>query len=148
MRSNWSIIVDKATSDGGPVTRKQWRGLGRIGVSLLRGLLLVWCAVLFHVPASAVLRESVLGPIDPANLGKGDWIFSLKDATNRLGGQVSSVTNEASLMQYYNSQGIRYIIIKAGTGTNFYSGCYISPCQLTSNLVNVAHTYNVMVFGY
>ncbi|MGI8964861.1 MAG: hypothetical protein ACR2H1_02100, partial [Limisphaerales bacterium] len=53
--------------------------------------------------ASAVIRD---GGIDPANLGKGDWIYSMKDATNQLGGHIPSVTNEVSLMKYYKSIGV------------------------------------------
>ena len=55
------------------------------------------------------------GGIDPWNLGKGDWIYYMSMATNRLGGNVSSVTNETSLMLFYKSVGVRYIIVKAAT---------------------------------
>ena len=55
------------------------------------------------------------GGIDPWNLGKGDWLYSVSDATNKLGNHVSSVTNENSLMLFYKSQGIRYMIVKAAT---------------------------------
>ena len=44
-----------------------------------------------------VIRD---GGIDPANLGKGDWIYATADATNKLGGHVNSVTNETSLMLF------------------------------------------------
>jgi hypothetical protein len=47
-----------------------------------------------------VIRD---GGIDPANLGKGDWIYYTSMATNKLGGNVSSVTNENSLMLFYKS---------------------------------------------
>src|SRR2546426_702703 len=67
------------------------------------------------------------GGIDPSNLGKGDWIFSIVDATNHLSGHVSSVTNENSLMLYYKSQGIRYIAVKAATGTNLFGDCLSGP---------------------
>ena len=92
----------------------------------------------------AVIRD---GGIDPANLGKGDWIYSIQDATNKLGGHVTSVTNENSLMLFYKSVGIRYVIVKTGTGTSLYNACYGFP-QLTSNFVNVAHSNNILVFGY
>ncbi len=95
--------------------------------------------------ASAVIRD---GGIDPANLGKGEWIYSVKDATNRLGGHISSVTNEVSLFKYYQSIGVRYVIIKMGTGSTNYGGCYASPHQVTANLCNIARTNGVLVFGY
>src|SRR5437773_12190650 len=82
--------------------------------------------------AFAAIRD---GGIDPANLGKGEWIYYMSDATNRLGGNVSSVTNEASLMQFYRSQGIRYVIIKAATSDLLFNGSYSFP-QFTSAQVN------------
>src|SRR5215467_13405560 len=100
---------------------------------------------LFLAPAvRAQIRD---GGIDPKNLGKGDWIFSITDATNKLGGHVSSVTNENSLMLFYKSQGIRYMIVKAGTGATLFNGCYGFP-QLTPNLCNVAHANGILIFGY
>ncbi|MGI8967043.1 MAG: hypothetical protein ACR2H1_13285, partial [Limisphaerales bacterium] len=99
-------------------------------------LVSIWTAGLcffFLLPrADAVIRD---GGIDPANLGKGDWVYSMTDATNKLGGHVNSVTNENSLMVYYKSQGIRYIIVKAATSDQLFNGCYAGP-QFTSNLVN------------
>src|SRR5690242_13910022 len=85
---------------------------------------------------SAQIRD---GGVDPSNLGKGDWIYSITDATNQLGGHVSSVTNENSLMLFYKSQGIRYCIVKAGTATNLFTACYAFP-QFSSNLCRIAHT--------
>lgn len=91
-----------------------------------------------------VLRD---GGIDPANLGKGDWIYFMNAATNKLGGNVSSVTNEVSLMKYYKSQGIRYIIVKAATSATLFNGSYATP-QFTSSLVNIARTNGILIFGY
>lgn len=87
------------------------------------------------------------GGIDPWNLGKGDWIYSIRDATNQLGGHVAGVTNENSLMQFYHSQGIRYVVVKTGTGASLYNGCYPFP-QLTPYFINTAHNHGVWVFGY
>ena len=72
----------------------------------------------------------------------------MKDATNQLHGYVSSVTNENSLMLWYKSQSIRFFVVKMGSGVNFYSGCYHSPCQLTTSLVNTAHANGILIFGY
>jgi hypothetical protein len=94
--------------------------------------------------AGAPIRD---GGIDPANLGKGDWIYFMSAATNKLGGNVASVTNENSLMLYYKSQGIRYFIVKAATSDYLFNGGYASP-QFTSNLVNIAHAHGLLIFGY
>jgi hypothetical protein len=87
------------------------------------------------------------GGIDPWNLGKGDYVYAMTDATNRLGGHISSVTNENSLMLFYKSQGIRYFIVKAATNDKLFGDCYPGP-QFTSNLVNMAHTNGILIFGY
>src|SRR5262249_31802126 len=84
---------------------------------------------------------------DPANLGKGDWIYYTSMATNKLGGNVLSVTNETSLMQFYQSQGINYIIVKAGTSNFLFNGSYSFP-QFTTNLCNIAHANGILIFGY
>jgi hypothetical protein len=94
--------------------------------------------------AGAAIRD---GGIDPANLGKGDWIYSMTDATNRLGGHINGVTNETSLMLFYKSQGIRYFIVKAATSDVLFNGCYGSP-QFTSALVDIAHANGLLIFGY
>ena len=59
----------------------------------------------FAGSAPAAIRD---GGIDPANLGKGEWLYYMNSATNRLGGYVSAVTNETSLMRYFKSQGVRF----------------------------------------
>ena len=87
------------------------------------------------------------GGIDPANLGKGVWIYAMKDATNKLGGHAAAVTNINSLMAYYKSTGLRYCIIKSGTSDQFFTDCTVGP-QFTSNLVNTAHSNGMAVFGY
>lgn len=109
-----------------------------IALTLTLGL----CAV--PPRASAVLRD---GGIDPANLGKGDWIYFMSRATNRLGGNISSVTNETSLMLFYQSIGIRYIIIKAATSDQLFNGSYRTP-QFTRQLVHLAHTHGLLIMGY
>jgi Immunoglobulin domain len=96
------------------------------------------------MPASAIIRD---GGIDPSNLGKGDWVWYMSDTTNKMGGNVASVTNETSLMLYYKSQGIRYMIIKAATNDKLFNGTYNFP-QFNSSLVNIAHANGILIFGY
>ena len=113
---------------------------GRTGLSRL----LLVCALGAAVfPAYGVIRD---GGIDPANLGKGEWIYSMLDATNKLSGHVTSVTNENSLMLYFKSQGIRWVIVKSATGSSLFYGCYPAP-QFSSNLVNIAHNNGLLIFG-
>lgn len=87
------------------------------------------------------------GGINPASLGKGDWIYFVRDATNRLGGSVLSVINLPTLMAYYKSVGMQYIIVKAGTGSTNFNGGGSSP-QFNSNLVYHAHAAGLLIFAY
>src|ERR1051325_5796548 len=106
--------------------------------------LTAFCFAILPLASFAQIRD---GGIDPKNLGKGDWVYSMTDATNKLGGHISSVTNENSLMLFYKSQGIHYMIVKIGTGATLFNGCYGFP-QLTTYLINTAHANGILVFGY
>jgi uncharacterized repeat protein (TIGR02543 family) len=125
------------------LTSKNMPGFGFAcrGLPVMAAILLIQITAL-HLPAQ--IRD---GDIDPWNLGKGDWIYSMTDATNKLGNHVSSVTNENSLMLFYKSQGIRYFIVKAATSDQLFNGCYSFP-QFTANLVNIAHANGLLIFGY
>ncbi|MEY2410171.1 MAG: hypothetical protein QOF48_2841 [Verrucomicrobiota bacterium] len=94
--------------------------------------------------SSAPIRD---GGIDPANLGKGDWIYFLSAATNKLGGNVPGVVNIPTLMAYYKSQGMKYFMIKVGTGSTNFNGSG-SSWQLSSNLVYQAHAAGLWIFPY
>jgi len=107
-------------------------------------MLLCLCCQLGPWSASAQIRD---GGIDPANLGKGEWLWYMSSATNQLGGYVSSVTNENSLMLFLKSQGTRYVIVKAANSDQLFYGSYTHP-QFTSNLVDAAHAHGLWIFGY
>jgi hypothetical protein len=109
--------------------------------SRLGAVMLAFC---LELTAEATIRDC---GIDPSNLGKGDWIYQMSDAVAQCNRQVPSVTNVPSLMIYLKNQGMRYIIVKAGTGTNLFSKPGFSP-QFTSNLVNSAHAAGLWIFGY
>lgn len=103
-----------------------------------------WLSWVLSGQAIAVSRD---GGVDPSSLGKGDWIYSLADATNGLGGHFPFVTNEVSLMQFYRSQGIRFLVVKAATSDQLFKGCFAGP-QFTRALVETAHTNGLWIFGY
>src|SRR5689334_3602703 len=67
------------------------------------------------------------GGVDSENLGKGDWLWIVGNATNHLNGHVNAVNDIPSLMSYFKNQGIKYIIVKAGTGSTNYNGTGGSP---------------------
>ncbi len=103
-------------------------------------LLLLWAAC---PGARAVVFD---GAVDPANLGKGDWIYVLANETNQLEGTVSAVTNIQSLMYYEASLGMQWVTVKASSGAvKFPSDT--NP-QFTLDLVLAAHRAGLQIFGY
>lgn len=79
--------------------------------------------------------------VDPFNMGKGDWIYFLSMATNKLGGNVPGVTNITSLMNYERLQGMQFVVVKAGDGGTIWT-------QFNSELVDAAHAAGLKIFGY
>jgi len=92
---------------------------------------------------SAQLRD---GGIDPANLGKGDWIYILPNAINQLGGNAPAVSNLSTLMAYEKNLGVQYLIIKAADGSALYPSA--PGAQFTSAVVNAGHAAGLKIFGY
>src|SRR6266850_7001386 len=115
--------------------------------SCLFSLPVLLTLIAFAVGVPSVPGQIRDGGIDPWNLGKGDWIYFMSAATNKLGRNISSVTNENSLMLWYKSQGVRYIIIKAATSDTLFNGGYSHP-QFTSRLVSIAHSNGILIMGY
>ena len=112
----------------------------------LRCFALSVCAV-WSFSGFDLLGEIRDGGVDPSNLGKGDWIYFVSNATNKLGGHVPSVTNIPSFMAYEKSQGMQFIVVKVGTGSTNFNGSGNSP-QFNSNLVYQAHAVGLKIFGY
>src|SRR3954451_25063055 len=86
--------------------------MSRSGIARLKhGLLVFGCCFYAAFSAAPKLHAVVLdNGVDPANLGKGDWIYILGNAVSAYGGTT------ASLMAYEKSQGMNYLVIKAGEG--------------------------------
>src|SRR5262245_9571711 len=105
-------------------------------VAALSLLILGWSA-------RAQIRD---GGIDPSNLGKGDWIYVLSSAIVQFGGNVPAVTNLSSMMIYLKNEGMKYVIIKAGTGDTLYPSA-VAP-QFTWDVVAAGHAAGLWVFGY
>ena len=121
-------------------TRPHSCGLPRFFIKALTAVGAFCCA--------ATLQAKVFdGGVDSANLGKGDWIYYVSQATNKLGGAVNSVTNIPSLMSFEKSKGMEYIIVKAGTGSTNFEGGGTSP-QFNAELINAAHAAGLKIFAY
>ncbi|MDB6025769.1 MAG: hypothetical protein JWM68_1992 [Verrucomicrobiales bacterium] len=119
---------------------------------LLREIgLCIFCVFfLYGGQGLATIRD---GGVDPNNLGKGEWIYYVSQATNHMsdsGGGVSrvaSVTNIPSLMSFLNTNlHLQFVVVKAGNGDDVFPSA-ASP-QFTSTLVNAAHAQGLKIFGY
>jgi len=114
----------------------------------LPGIALLFLSTLLN---AAPLRDH---GIDPANLGKGDWISYVRYATNHFCdpksppgiARIKSVVDVPSMLAYEKSLGMDYIIVKAGTGSAHYM--LGKERQFTTNLVQEAHAVGLKIFGY
>ena len=93
-----------------------------------------------HALALAVLAcmasASAPAAVDPANMGKGDWIWLMSSAQTALG--VSSVQG---VIDYEKNKGMKWIVVKcAQTGTWM--------TQFNTDLVTRAHNAGLQIFGY
>jgi hypothetical protein len=95
------------------------------------------------VKAGSVLAQKSARPqillfnnVDPANLGKGDWIWQVPATETRLG-----VTNVQGIIDYETSLGMQWITVKCGDGNNIWT-------QFTSDLITRAHNAGLKIFGW
>lgn len=79
---------------------------------------------------------TVIGGIDPAHMGKGDWVWYVSDAETNTG-----TSTVQGLMNYEKARGMSWITVKAGDGTNQWA-------QFDSNLVTAAHNAGLKVFAW
>lgn len=111
----------------------------RTGVSTLLALVVFG----FLPSAPAGLRD---GGVDPANMGRGSWIYILPTATAGLGGNVPAVSNLTSLMIYLKNQGLQYVVIKAAQAETVFT--VSGNPQFTPTVVAAAHAAGLKIFGY
>ncbi len=84
-----------------------------------------------------VIRSSLLdGGIDPANLGKGDWIWQIPNCISALG-----VGNVQGLIDYEKNRGMKWITVKCGNGGSVWT-------QFNADLVTRAHAAGLKIFGW
>jgi hypothetical protein len=102
----------------------------------------LFCALL-HSRARA---EILSGGVDPTHLGKGDWIYVLSQAEAKLGGNVQSVHDLASLLAFEKSQGMNFLVVKAGEGAKIFPAA--NAPQFTLRLVDNVHAAGMYIFGY
>jgi hypothetical protein len=85
--------------------------------------------------------------IDPANLGKGDWLVTINTVIANYQSAGIGVTDAASLFKYeHDVLGMNYVIVKAASGNDTYP--IGGTAQYTSDLVNTAHAAGLKIFPY
>jgi hypothetical protein len=81
----------------------------------------------------------LLSAVDPYNMGKGDWIWTLSNARSNTG-----TSTNAALFQYLKNKGMRWVIVKAADGTSSTYG----GTQFNAQLVTDAHNAGLKIFAY
>lgn len=74
--------------------------------------------------------------VDPANLGKGDWIWDIPSCKTALG-----VSTPAAVLDYEKAKGMQWVTVKCGDGGSIWS-------QFDSSLVSHAHAIGLKIFGW
>ena len=140
------------TASGATPLSYQWRFKGANIVGATSTNYTIGNVQTVHAGSYSVVVSNIAGTVtsssasltvtvDPRNLGKGDWIYFLSDATNHLGQNVATVTDIPSLMNFERLQGMQFIIVKSGDGGMFWD-------QFDTNLVVEAHSAGLKIFAY
>src|SRR4029078_12320904 len=56
---------------------------------------------------------SLVGGVDPYNMGKGEWIWDMSKARAH-----TSTTSVQGLIDFLKARGVKWLIVKAGDGNN------------------------------
>jgi hypothetical protein len=126
-------------------------GMGRRKTSSMKNRLKVISSLMVaHLSLAIGSYATLDNGVDPAHLGKGDWIANLSIALQQANAThptvVTSSTDLAGFMELERSIGVRFIVVKAGTGSATYPLGGIP--QFTPNLVTKAHEKCLKIFGY
>lgn len=78
----------------------------------------------------------LLSAVNPANLGKGDWIWEMLSCESALG-----VNSVQGVIDHEKSRGMGWITVKCGDGNSIWG-------QFNADLVNRAHTAGLKIFGW
>ena len=81
----------------------------------------------------------LLSAVDPYNMGKGDWVWTLSNARSNTG-----TSSNLALFQYLKNKGMRWVIVKGADGTSSTYG----GTQFNAQLVTDAHNAGLKIFAY
>jgi hypothetical protein len=87
--------------------------------------------------------------VDPANLGKGDWLWTMTAAQTNIAQQlgVASVTTQ-QVFNFLRDKGMKWVIVKAGDGNDGPSKAGTLYTQFTPQIIQEAHNAGLKIFGY
>ena len=74
--------------------------------------------------------------VDPANLGKGDWIWQMPATETHLG-----VSTVQGVIDYEKGMGVQWITVKCGDGASIWT-------QFNADLITRAHAAGLKIFGW
>jgi hypothetical protein len=102
----------------------------------LRQVLVI--ALGFLSASPLVTQNTMAGGVNPAALGKGDWIYKMPDTESRLG-----VATTQAVINYEAGMGMQWITVKCADGadTNDWS-------QFNPTLIAQAHAAGLKIFGW
>jgi hypothetical protein len=101
---------------------------------------LTMCALLIISFGIVIPARTFASGVDPANLGKGDWIWEMAKVESRL-----NVSNTQAVIDYEAGLGVQWIAVKCGDGTN---GLPNSWTQFSPALIAQAHAAGLKIFGW
>ena len=92
-----------------------------------------------NAPVTVIQPKYLLdNGVDPANLGKGDWIWQMPTTISHLGLAAGDVQG---VIDYEKSLGMQWITVKCGDGGNIWS-------QFNTDLITRAHAAGLKIFGW
>jgi hypothetical protein len=109
-----------------------------IPTAWLRLIGFFWAVVLLAAAGPMSAQPLLDNGVDPANLGKGDWLWEMPVCESSLqlaDGDVQGVIN------FERSAGMQWITVKCGDGGNIWS-------QFNSDLITRAHAAGLKIFGW
>ena len=92
-------------------------------------------------PATVTVTQAATTTSSSPLFGKGDWIHKISSAIAAVPG----ATTIQDLINYEQSIGVKYLIVKAGEGDYYYPA---SGMKLDTAFVSACHAAGIKVFGF
>ncbi len=100
--------------------------------------LLLVISLVFSSAAPLLAQPILAHGVNPAQLGKGDWIYKMPDTESRLG-----VATTQAVINYEAGMGMQWITVKCADGADTNSWSQFNPA-----LIAQAHAAGLKIFGW